>query len=360
MSTEPKKGLNISLLVKPQATVTCGSNTIYLYPARASDLDEFNRLSTEGDALSQFRKLLPSIASLVIQVDIREKRDPLPSEVVEQLSDDDLEMLADAYAAIPSFHEVRIDKGENIEAVIRLDGESAVAYIGRLLKAEIERHRSAFQKMRLDAISPASKLLEQVKLSSLNLGESLKAFDKLSLPPVAQIEAIESRSADVFRAMDKHQQKLARERKEELEMTRLTGEMTAQSAKLLQDLTQAASDFLLRFDERSEKADSDTRHQLKIAVISVVVSAFLALFALGVGFASYIQDSGNNVANDQWQRDILELQKADSKRRIKMERELEDLRSQIRQIDQTGKTNALTARASKIEVAAPKSLKGRD
>ncbi len=143
-------------------------------------------------------------------------------------------------------------------------------------------------------------------------------------------------------------------------MTRLTGEMTAQSAKLLQDLTQAAGDFLIRFDERSEKADSDTRHQLKIAVISVVVSAFLALFALGVGFASYIQDSGNNVANDQWQRDILELQKTDSKRRIEMERELEDLRSQIKQIDQTGKSNALTARASKIEVAAPKSLKGRD
>lgn len=358
MSTEPKKGLNISLLAKPQATVICGPNTIYLYSVRSSDLDEFNRLRAEGDALSQFRKFLPSVASLVIQADIREKREPLPSEVVDQLSDDDLEMLAGAYAAIPSFHDVRIGKGENIEAIIRLDGESAVVYIGRLLKAEIERHRSAFEKMRRDAISPASKLLEQVKLSSLNLGESLKAFDKFSVRPAAQIEAIDSRSTELFRATNEHHARLARERKEELEMTRLTGEMTAQSAKLLQDLTQAAGDFLIRFDERSEKADSDTRHQLKIAVISVVVSAFLALFALGVGVASYVQDSGNNVANDQWQRDILELQKADSKRRIEMERELEDLRSQIKQIDK--KSNANTSSAGRNNVAAQKTTKGRE
>lgn len=251
MTDEPKKGLSIKQLMlraKPQATVDCGINTIHLYPANAGDLDEFKRLSSGGDALVRFRGLLPRIASLVNQAEIQDKRDPLPSEIVEQLSADELEALAEAYVATTSFKDVRTEKGK--AAVTRLEGESAVVYLDRLLIAMIERHHRIYEKLRLDAMSPASKLLEQVNLSSFTLGESLKAFDKFSAPHVAQFEADNSRAHETFRIMNEHQSRIARERKEELEMSRLTGEMTAQSAKLLQDLTKAASDFLLRFDAR--------------------------------------------------------------------------------------------------------------
>lgn len=191
MTDEPKKGLSIKQLMlraKPQATVDCGLNTIHLYPANAGDLDEFKRLSSGGDALVRFRGLLPRIASLVNQAEIQEKRDPLPSEIVEQLSADELEALAEAYVAIPSFKDVRTEKGE--AAVTRLEGESAVVYLERLLIAMIEQHRHTFEKLYLDAMSPASRLLEKVNSSSFTLGESLKAYEKLSVPGAIQFESI--------------------------------------------------------------------------------------------------------------------------------------------------------------------------
>lgn len=360
MTDEPKKGVSINQLMlraKPQATVVCGTNTIHLYPANAGDLDEFKRLSVGGgDALSRFRGLVPRIASLINQSEIQEKREPLPSEIVEQLSAHELEVLAEAYVAIPSFKDVRTGKGE--AAVTRLEGESAVVYLDRLLIAMIERHHRIYEKLRLDAMSPASKLLEQVNLSSFTLGESLKAFDKFSTPHVAQFEADNSRAHETFRIMNEHQSRIARERKEELEMSRLTGEMTAQSAKLLQDLTKAASDFLLRFDARSEKADKDTRHQLKIAVVSVVVSAVLAVFALGIGIASYVQDGGNNVANDKLQSNILKLQSAESEKRIQIERELESLRAQVVQLEKQRSAKQSGAQKGHVAVGASEGVKG--
>lgn len=361
MTDEPKKGISIKQLMlraKPQATVICGTNTIHLYPANAGDLDEFKRLSAGGggDALVRFRGLLPRIASLVNQAEIQEKRDPLPSEIVEQLSADELEAIADAYVAIAAFKDVRTDKGES--AVVRLEGESAIAYLERLLIAMIEQHRHTFEKLYLDAMSPASRLLEKVNSSSFTLGESLKAYEKLSVPGAVQFETINTQAQDLFRATNEHHSRIARERKEELEMSRLTGEMTAQSAKLLQDLTKAASDFLLRFDARSDKADKDTRHQLKIAVWSVAVSAVLALFALGIGIASYVQDGGNNVANDKLQSNILKLQSTESEKRIQIERELESLRAQVVQLEKQRSAKQSGAQKGHVAVGASEGVKG--
>ncbi len=359
MTDEPKKGISLEQLMlraKPQATVVCGINTIHLYPANAGDLDEFKRLSSGGDALVRFRGLLPRIASLVNQAEIQEKREPLPSEIVEQLSADELEAIADAYIAIAAFKDVQNGKGKS--TIVRLEGESAIAYLERMLNAMIEQHRHKFEKLCLDAMSPASKLLEQVKLSSFTLGESLKAFDKFSAPHVAQFEADNSRAHETFKIMNEHQSRIARERKEELEMSRLTGEMTAQSAKLLQDLTKAASDFLLRFDARSEKADKDTRHQLKIAVVSVVVSAVLAVFALGIGIASYVQDGGNNVANDKWQSDVLKLQNAESEKRLQIERELESLRAQVVQLEKQRSAKQSGIQKGHVAAVASEGVKG--
>ena len=147
MTTEPKKGFNISVLIKPQATVPLDTNTIYLYLLRSDDMAEFSRLSADQDISARFRSLLPHIASLVAQTSFREKREPLPVELVEQLSNVGLEKLADAYAAIPSFMDVRTGKGGNIAAVTRRENESAVSYLDRLLFAEVERNRRASEKI---------------------------------------------------------------------------------------------------------------------------------------------------------------------------------------------------------------------
>lgn len=254
------------------------------------------------------------------------------------MSAEELEKLADAYIFIPGFNEVRTG-GKDVVAIIRQDGETAVTYLDRLLTAEAERHRRIYEKIFFDATAPASKLLEQLKLSSSGLGDRLKEFEKYSIPQAIPWESTSKVTQDLFRAEGERNARLARERKEELEMIRLTGEMTAQSAKLLQDLAKASGDFLLRFDQRSEKADRDTRWQLNVAVVSVVVSAILAVFALGIAIASYQQGDKNNSANDQWQKKAIELQRAEREKQIQTEREVEKLKSQLKQFEKQNKNN---------------------
>lgn len=338
MTIEPKKGIKLSLLVKPQAEVCVGTNTIYLYPVTSGDMKAFSRLPADVDPIAKFRELLPNIASLSVPKDSQEERVPLPHELIEQMPAEELSVLADAYAGISAFKEVRAGKvDEDVAAITRQDGESAVSYVDRLLTAEAERYRRIFGKINLAATAPASKLLEQLKLSSVNLGDSMKVFEEFSASQATQLESANARAQDMFRETNERNARLARERKEELEMNRLTGEMTARSAKLLQDLAKASGDFLLRFDQRSEKADRDTRWQLNVAVGSVVVSAILAVFALGIAIASYQQDGKNNSTSDQWQKDIIELQRAELEKRILAEREVEKLKSQLKQIEKQNK-----------------------
>lgn len=356
MTTEPKKGvsLNSLALIKPATSVLIGTKTIYLYPLRVDDTVEISRLSADQDASTRFRSLLPHIASLIEHTNFKEKRESLPAELVEQLSDAELEKLADAYAAIPSFMDVRTGKGDNAAAVTRQAGESAVSYLDRLLIAALEEDRRIFEKIRLNATDPISKLLERVKLSSLNLGESLSAFDKFSPKSTTPSITFDAGPTEKLMAASRARDtKLASERKEALEINRITGEMTSRSAKLLQDLSQAASDFLQRFDERSEKADKATRRQLRIAVFSVAISALLAAIALAIAIASYFQDSNNNSINRQLQMDVLDLQKTKSGEVVKIEREVEDLRSQLREIQEQSKGNPSTIGTGRKAVVAP-------
>ena len=88
-------------------------------------------------------------------------------------------------------------------------------------------------------------------------------------------------------------------------LARLTGQMTAESAKTLKDLAEAATTLMEQFDERDRKTDKSTRKQITIAVWSVGISAVLALLALIVSGFAYLQDRDNGVSGDQWQAKLL-------------------------------------------------------
>jgi ADP-ribosylglycohydrolase len=70
--------------------------------------------------------------------------------------------------------------------------------------------------------------------------------------------------------------------------------VTAQSAKTLQDLVEAASTLFENLNERDQRSDRVTHIQLWIAVGSVVVAAVLS-------GAAFFQDKANNTTNDKWQ-----------------------------------------------------------
>lgn len=140
--------MKLNLLVKPVAEVRIGSDVVYLYPLGIGDVNEYGALYEIADPVAKFRKFLPYIASLAVPADFRDRRLPLPVELIDRLGAPELEALADAYIGIPSFDKVLAGNAEeNVAAVTRAAGESAIFFLERLLGAEAERHRRIFERI---------------------------------------------------------------------------------------------------------------------------------------------------------------------------------------------------------------------
>lgn len=93
--------------------------------------------------------------------------------------------------------------------------------------------------------------------------------------------------------------RLAQERTEDRNVARLTGEMTKQSAEMLQELVKTAANFLVRFDERDQKSDGQIRVQLWVAIGSLALSVLLSGFGVWFAARSYYQDAAKNAADDR-------------------------------------------------------------
>jgi hypothetical protein len=88
------------------------------------------------------------------------------------------------------------------------------------------------------------------------------------------------------------------ERNEDRKVARLTGEMTKQSAEMLQELVKTAGAFLVRFDDRDQKSDKQIRVQLWVALGSLALSVLLSGFGVWFAAKSYYQDAEKNKADD--------------------------------------------------------------
>lgn len=297
-----RKTLNLDLLFGPVTSVPTTVGTVYLYGLRASDYEVLGKL-TEAEPSARFRALLPCVASLVENQTFKEERQPIPPEAVNRLTDSDLDALADAYAATMQ-RRVRADGDALKGPPQRAPGEPPAAYVDRVLKHEVKAQLDELRKMREKMLASTSSIFDQVRKSSSALGSTLSAFDQLT-KRAAPVE-IRAPSMDHFHAMNEHFARQARERAEELEMVRLTGKMTAESAKTLKDLAEAATVLLEQLDARDKKADESTRKQIAIAVWSVGVSAVIAVVALVVSAAAYVQDQRNGASGDRFQADLLE------------------------------------------------------
>lgn len=94
---EPKKkSLKLLLRSKPVGEVDTSVGRVYLYPLRVRDITDFGKLGP-GDAVTQLRNFLNSIASLTVESDEAPERIPLDPEIAKRLSEDEVEQLADAY-----------------------------------------------------------------------------------------------------------------------------------------------------------------------------------------------------------------------------------------------------------------------
>ena len=310
--------LNLDQLFRPATAVSTSVGTLYLYGLRTSDLSALAALPDEEPA-DRMRVFLPHVASRVEAKGFKDERPPLATADVDQLTSPDLEQVSEAYAE--TLLRGSSDGDDSLGRPERETSEPAVAFLDRLLKHEIQVQSQQLRRMHEKMQKSTSSIFDQVRKSSSALGSTLSAVDQFT-------------NLDHFHAMNEQFARQARERAEELEMVRLTGKMTAQSAKTLKDLAEAATVLLEQLDERDKKADQSTRKQISIAVWSVGVSAVLALFALIFTGLAYYQDKHNNLAGDQWQLELLATVRDGNRESADAKNEAQRLRAQIAELEE--------------------------
>jgi hypothetical protein len=328
--TEPdapqKKGFDISSLLKPVAEVDTAIGKLFLFPLGSSDISAFNDISTI-DQGKRIREFLPFVASLSPDYSWEKERSGVTHDQIQALSDQAVEELAEAYALSNALRSAR-EGGKNRNPIVRDENESSTAFLDRLLHSEADY----FRKLNDQILGSTQGLFDQVRKSSSILGSTLTEFEQLTKGATAPV-AIRNPSMDrVNDQLARHARESARERAEELETVRLTGKMTADSAKALKELVDAAATLMEQMDERDQKADRATSTQITIAVWAVGISAGLALLALIVSGFGYYQDQDSMISSSQWQEEMLTAIQQVAEQRSASEKENQELREQVKSL----------------------------
>lgn len=346
-------GFDFSIFLKPVAGVDTSIGKLYLFRLRDSDMRDFKTLSATDD-VERMRAFLPCIASLFPDYGLKHERVGITPDQVSSLSEEDIDVVAESFASSNGVRFAR-EGGKNRTPIVRATDETATAYLCRLLHSEIEYEASQLKKLREQALGSTHGIFDQVRKASQALGDTRVEFERLARTrsiPASVFPSIETKSLEFNSQMVEHSARLARERAEDREMVRLTGQMTAQSAETLQELASAASTMLEKLDQRDEDAKRTTKVQLWIAVGSVIVSAVLALIALVVSIAAYNQDKENISSGDKWQASVLEELKAPNQKSSSIEASNRALLQMVEQLsiklaELEGRPRVLAERPSK-------------
>lgn len=325
-----KKGLDLSIFLKPVAEVDSAIGKLFLFPLGSSDISAFKDISLKEQD-KRIREFLPIIASLSPDYSWEKERSGLTHAQIQSLSDQTVEELAEAYALSDALRSAR-EGGKDRSPVVRGENESSTAFLDRLLRSEADY----FRKLSDQILGSTQGLFDQVRKSSSILGSTLTEFEQLTKGITPRVE-IRNPSMDranaVGEQLARHARESARERAEELETVRLTGKMTADSAKALKELVDAAATLMEQMDERDQKTDRTTSTQITIAVWAVGISAGLALLALVVSGLGYYQDQGSMISGSQWQEEMLTAIQQMAEQRSASERENQELREQVKSLE---------------------------
>ena len=213
------------------------------------------------------------------------------------------------------------------KSVAREASETASAYLIRLVKEQVEQQQQAAKQLHEKMFGSSRGLFDQVRKSYTELESTVKAFEAISRPTLEP--SLSRGHLEIKNHLAEHSARMGRDRVEELEMVRLTGKMTAESAKTLKELAEAATTLMEQFDDRDRKTDKSTRKQITIAVWSVGISAVLALLALIVSGFAYLQDRNNSSSVDQLQAKLLTAIEQGNQQRSTLERENQVLLEQV-------------------------------
>lgn len=309
----------LTITLRPIANIDTNIGRIFLYPLTIGAIEKYTS-SLEDSTIERIRKFLSTISSL--SADRMESK--LSLDQMAQLSDDEIELISEVYALSGQFKQLE-ESEDNKLVVVRNKNENNSEFLDRLLKAEVDKTKKQAKLIHEKVFSSTEGIFDRVRKSSSELGQSWQQFDQLNKaafqkPPEFSLKPlIDNRFAE-------HTKILAKERAQDREMAHLTGQMTAQSAKTLQELAEAAATMLERLDQRDKEAKDTTKIQLWFAVGSLIISTLIA-------GASVYQDYRNNKSGDQWQATVLdEFHQLNSQEKYK-DREIQVVREENQKLE---------------------------
>ncbi|BBQ50060.1 hypothetical protein [Acinetobacter pittii] len=264
---------------------------IFLFPLTLGAIEKYQNIDEEL-AVERIRAFLPIISSL----SSNRNEAKITTDQIAQLSDKEIDLISEAYTLSNQFKLLQ-EGGENGQEFVRIEGESYIEFLDRLLQEEVK----SFNQIYSQALSSTQGIFDQVRKSSLELGKSWQQYEQLkksASPSIPMFPELKREALKVDPKLAEHAKIRAKEYAQDREMIHLTGQMTAQSAKTLQELANAAATLLERLDQRDKEAKNTTKIQLWFAVGSLFVSTLLAII-------SVCQDYQNNKSGDKWQSTLL-------------------------------------------------------
>jgi hypothetical protein len=313
---------DLSKAQPPPIRVETSMGALSLFPQRFEDIGAFSKLPVDEPSSTRLRLYLPYIAARSDALTENGECPRIDEASSQQLPDEDVERIAEAYLSMPQRQQNAEGTGPLSNPIVRADGESATAYLDRMLKAEHERQmadlRGTYQSLRSGDEQPLSNALADVDRQASSLRDMATSVVQdlggqehpSELGPNAFPNSLEGNrpllSSD---AEITQNERLKRARDEEITLMRSIGVVTTQSAILVASLSEAATRFLREFSETTQKSEAATRRSLRMVLLTVLIMGAFAVIAASAAIVSYLEERENRQMRNQWQESMLRSMK---------------------------------------------------
>ncbi len=310
--------LKLSDLLPKPIELKISSGEVYLFPITLDDIKSYHSNPNEPIG-TRLRNFLPIFVSFSKARNQTNSIDGLSLDQAALISEDELNYLSQSYLKSNFINYHFKNTINNLK--IKNPTESFSVYFDFVLNEISKQYEDIVRQRNQEFFNAAKKTyFDSTHDASRMVSESMK-----------NIQVLQQRER-------KHNE----ERAEELEIARITRDMSIQTSLMLQELTKAAERMLLDFDIRSKKADEDTRKALRIGKYSLYAAVVFSGLALCVSLKSYTQDESNNKSSDAWQMSVLKALSESNEEQKATNIELHNLRNELKKNEATKEPDGKT------------------
>jgi hypothetical protein len=331
--------------------VETSMGALSLFPQRFEDIGAFSKLPVNEPSSARLRLYLPYIAARSDALTENGDWPRIDEASSQQLPDEDVERIAEAYLSMPERRQVAEGAGPLSSPIVRGDGESATAYLDRMLKADHERQMADLdrtyeslcnrdQQSFSSALADVDRQASSLRDVATRIVQDLAGQEHRSeLGPNAIPNSLEANRALLSSDAEIRQnERLKQMRDEEIALTRSICIVTTQSALLVASLSETATRFIRQVSETTEKSEAATRRSLRIVLVTVLIMGAFAVIAASAAIVSYLEERENRQMRNQWQESVLQSMKETA---AAQEVQIKSVNDKIREL--SDRQNALAA-----------------